>query len=105
MSYPYLVRVFFLSPRFTWRLLMGVERPTCMLFSGNNLSLSSNIKSSFTPVFFRSAFKVKLGVLYEVIRLKQKAFYMYICIFGRDLLSILNQFLSTTLLILLSLLF
>ena len=50
---------------------MQDEGPTCMLFSGNTLSLSSIIKFNFTPVYFKSASNVKPGVLDEESRLKQ----------------------------------
>ena len=36
-----------------------------MFISSNNLSLTSVLKTSFTPVYFKTTFHVKLGVLYE----------------------------------------
>ena len=39
--------------------------PPLILFTNNNLSLSSVIYSNFTPVIFKPAFHVSDGVLYE----------------------------------------
>ena len=52
--------------RFTWWLHMQDERFRHVLFSNTNLSLSSLIYSTFAPVYSKTAFQVKLRVVFEI---------------------------------------
>ena len=57
--------VFLVLLRFTKRFPVTDAGPPLMLISSSNLSLSSVLKYSPTPVYFKQAFQVKLGVFEE----------------------------------------